>query len=330
MPYYSVYGIRLKTNTEISCLSLSSLQTNPDISVFLDKSFPDDISTKIGDLGEIYFPGTESNGNSITRLQVNVTKDGSLFHFLYDTGVQFVCERSGAKAWGIWCKPYGPQDAVLYLLGPILGFMLRLRGITCLHASSIVVGNEALAILGPSGAGKSTLAAEFAASGYAILGDDLLPIREAENIFEAVSGYPRLKLWPGTLSNTAWDTLSLPQLTENWDKRYLDLEEHGLGFGQGSIPLGALYILDQGTACDRALKIDEVKPTAAVPVLATNTYRTELLDKRMRAEEFVFLGRLVNQVPVRRICGYRNVAALANIRERIIDDFQQIQCRRPR
>ncbi len=42
------------------------------------------------------------------------------------------------------------RGEVLGLLGLILGFVLRLRGVTCLHASAIAVRDRAIALLGPA------------------------------------------------------------------------------------------------------------------------------------------------------------------------------------
>ena len=42
------------------------------------------------------------------------------------------------------------RGEVLGLLGLILGFVLRLRGVTFLHASAIAVRDRAIALLGPA------------------------------------------------------------------------------------------------------------------------------------------------------------------------------------
>ena len=47
--------------------------------------------------------------------------------------------------------------------------------------------------------------------------------------------------------------------------------------------------------------VERVRQVDAVPLLAANTYRNELLDAAMRAQEFESLTRLVSGVPVLRL-----------------------------
>src|SRR5215469_301127 len=65
-------------------------------------------------------------------------------------------DQAGAEVRARWAAASTFEDAVTYLLGPVLGFVLRLRGRTCLHASAVAVGGQAIALAGSSGAGKST------------------------------------------------------------------------------------------------------------------------------------------------------------------------------
>ena len=101
--------------------------------------------------------------------------DGS-FRLRYSDGVEFGVDRRGTRVWASGPEGTLPEYLAVYLLGPVMGFVLRLRGITCLHASAVMVDNRALAFLGPPGAGKSTLAAAFALSGHPVLSDDVLPL----------------------------------------------------------------------------------------------------------------------------------------------------------
>ena len=77
-----------------------------------------------------------------------------------------------------WEEPLTYADAAVYLLGPVLGFVMRLRGIVPLHASAVMIGTGATVFVGDAGAGKSTTAGAFAALGYGVLSDDLLPLMD--------------------------------------------------------------------------------------------------------------------------------------------------------
>ena len=120
--------------------------------------------------------------------------------------------------------------------------LLRRRGITCLHASCVVVGETALALVGQSGAGKSTTAAALSARGYSVISDDVLPLKEVEDRFYAIPGYPRLRLWPTSVEALYGHREAQPQLAPNFDKRYLALSPDNFSFDP--LPLKAIYFLN--------------------------------------------------------------------------------------
>lgn len=62
------------------------------------------------------------------------------------------------------------------LIAQVLPFAAVLRGLEVLHASAVVFGGEAVAILGPSGAGKTSLALALSRLGAGFLADDVLAL----------------------------------------------------------------------------------------------------------------------------------------------------------
>lgn len=163
--HYDVYGLHFSANIEIPGLSAEKAdKRTTDIEINMG-FLPDDIQRLIANPSSEYYldPGYEKDDPP--HLIINTLQDGNYFHFSYEYGVEFIVNQSATKVWGRWKEPLVLEDAALYLLGPVIGFMLRLRGITCLHASGVVVDGQAFALTGPSGAGKSTLAASFAAAG---------------------------------------------------------------------------------------------------------------------------------------------------------------------
>ena len=97
------------------------------------------------------------------------------------------------------CEGHEPEDAEQALVGPVLANALRLQGVAMLHASAVVVGGRAVAISAPSGFGKSTLATALTRAGATLLGDDVLPLERAVDIYLALPYLPRLKLWADSL-----------------------------------------------------------------------------------------------------------------------------------
>lgn len=65
------------------------------------------------------------------------------------------------------------DDLTAFLTGSVLGILLHLRQSVVLHASAVLVGEQAVLFCGASGAGKSTLSAALGKRGYPMLSDDL-------------------------------------------------------------------------------------------------------------------------------------------------------------
>jgi hypothetical protein len=210
------------------------------------------------------------------------------------------------------------------LLGPILGFVLTLRGTTCLHASAVAFDNKAVALLGPRSAGKSTTAAAFARLGYSVLTDDVVAIDDRGDSFLIQPGYPRLRLWADSVGALFGAGDALPLLTPNWDKRYLDLTSRDYQFQQKPLPLAAVYILGERSDDSSAPFVEAVSANTGMMSLVVNSYATYLKDKKMRAQEFDLLSRISARVPLRRVTPHADAAHLSRLCEIIIDDFQTV------
>src|SRR5690349_11204395 len=166
--------------------------------------------------------------------------DGEYYRFYYADQTQFVIDRSGSEVWAEWSSPLTLEDTATYLLGPVLGFVMLLRGVVCLHASAVAIGNEAIALLGPAGSGKSTTAAAFAERGYSVLAEDVVTLDDRGDRFLVRPGYPCIRLWPSSVKALYGSETHLPRLTPNWDKCYLDLAER---FHDTPLRLAAIYQL---------------------------------------------------------------------------------------
>jgi len=201
-----------------------------------------------------------------------------------------------------------------------MGFVLRLRGITCLHASAIALGDCAIALAGSPGAGKSTLAAAFARNGFPVLSDDVVALADVGRQFLAQPGYPRVNLWPDSVHSVFGPDDTLPRITPTWDKRYLGLGQNGCSFAAEPLPLRAVYILGTREATLALPVIEEVAGSEAFMALVANTYVNYLLDRDMRRQEFDLLGRVAASVPIKRVRSTANASGLARLQEAIIAD----------
>jgi len=263
------------------------------------------------------------------NLRVGLFPSGEHFGFFYGDGARFVVDRHGCDVWADWREDYSLEDACTYLLGPVMGFVLRLRGVVCLHASAVVVDDNAIALAGLPGTGKSTTAAAFACVGYPVISDDVVALADRGEQFLVQPGYPRVNLWPDSVRTLFGSQDALPRITPTWDKRYLTLGENGHGFASSPLPLEAIYILDSRDETLAAPIIEELSGKEAFMALAANTYVNYLLDQDMLRTEFDVLGRLVSEIPVRRVCPPAGSPAIFNLCEAIAADAKRVMTRAP-
>jgi hypothetical protein len=209
------------------------------------------------------------------------------------------------------------------LLGPILGFVLRLRGVNSLHASAVAFAEQAVAMLGPPEAGKSTIAAAFAVRGCPVLSDDLVAVKDQGDAFLVQPGYPRLNLWPDSVRALYGVADKLPQITAGW-KRFLDLTQDGYRFQRVPLPLAAIYLLGENALAPGPPTVEAVSGRAGLMAVVSNTYVNYLLDSGMRAREFELAGRVVSRIPVRRVCARRDPPSRSRIPDAILADLERL------
>src|SRR5215831_9472143 len=146
------------------------------------------------------------------------------FQLCYSDGTEFFVDASAERIWGSCSEPLTIEDLTTYLLGPVMGFVLRRRRVTPLHASAVRIGDAAVATAGPAAAGKSTTAAALALRGAPALCEDIAALEEEQGRFYVQPGYPRVCLWPDAVEALLGSRAALPDLTPTWNKKYLALD----------------------------------------------------------------------------------------------------------
>jgi hypothetical protein len=320
---YYAFGLSLCANIPIPGLITSSLKGEIDVRVWL-KSVPDWLEEKLAAQQAIRYSSPYQDEHGKPTLRVWEIADGDYFHLAYADSTEFIVNRTGTEIWANWHDDLTLEDTSTYLLGPILGLVLTLRGVTCLHASAIAFDDKAIALLGPRSAGKSTTAAAFARLGYSVLTDDVVAIDDRGDSFLVQPGYPRLRLWPDSVNALFGAGDALPLLTPNWDKRYLDLSSREYKFQHKPLPLAAVYILGERADDPAAPFAEAVSANTGMMSLVANSYATYLKDKNMRAQEFDLLSRISARVPLRHVTPHADAAHLSRLCEIIIDDFQMV------
>jgi len=319
MPYRcSIYGLGVIANRTIPGVPASPL-ASVDICInfgSLPAWLPEIRAAQI----EASFVADYTDECGNPALRVFRLLGGEFYRFCYADQTEFLIDRKGSEVWANWCEPLTIEDTATYLLGPVMGFVLLLRGLVCLHASAIAIGNEAIALVGPAGAGKSTTAAAFFNRGYSVLAEDVVTFDDRGSEFFVRPGYPCIRLWPPAVKALFGSENHLPKLTPNWDKCFLDLGERQ--FQQKPLPLAAIYQL--GARSDNGPVVEAVDRAEGLMSLVANTYATKLMDKEMRAREFELLTRVLNNVPLRRVTPHNDPARISELCESIVTDFESL------
>jgi hypothetical protein len=182
--------------------------------------------------------------------------------------------------------PDAPDKLLVFaMLGPVMAWVLHLRGLFLLHGSSVAIDGKSVCLMGDKMAGKSTTAASFVRAGYDLVTDDLLVVDPAAPQDRMlIPGYPQLKLTESAAEQIKLvNARPLPLVTELADKRQYSLSE----FHEAPLGLDYLFVLERGGEVPRV----EALPFAdAVAALARFNYITRFstapFSKAERAAHF--------------------------------------------
>lgn len=299
--FNSLFGLRVRSNLHIPGLIPSSAANGaPDVEIHLGGA-PGASGETIGGPEELIYASSYTTDSGDPALHIWKIASGAFLRLDYFDGMQFWLDPAGTALWAVWPAGSSLEDAAAYLLGPVFGLVLRLRGVTCLHASAVTFENGALAFAGCEGAGKSTTAAALARRGHAVISDDIVALVERDRTFFVRPAYPYLSLWPESVKIIYGSDKSLPLLSPSLEKRQLFLAENHLRFAREALPLRAIFLLGARSPDAAAPFAEELPPRERLLSLVANSYATNLLDMDMRASEFELLGRLLATVPVWRL-----------------------------
>ena len=321
--FYSVFGLSLACNRRLPRLSTEPASAGEPLHVALGE-VPFDLPPAAAPGWALVFESTILGLDSEPSVRIWRQEGGGPYRFLYSDRTEFFVDREGRRLWVRWAPPSSLEDAAGYLLGPILGFVLRLRGVVTLHASSVVVDGFALALAGAAGSGKSTTAAAFAQRGYPILSDDVVALEPAGSEFLVRADCSQLRLWPASSEMLYGSLDALPRLSSTWDKRFLDLEEHGYLAEREPRPLAAVYLLTPEDTESPQPSVRGLAGRRGLMTLVANTY-AHLLDRQMQAHEFEILARLQAEIPLLRL--RRPTAGIdpLELSDFIVDDFRRLR-----
>lgn len=322
MVFHRLYGLLVETNKAIPGVPvLSASEGVIDVRIRLrPKASP--LSTSSLPQEAFYVSRMkDENGNPVLRAVL--LADARHLALIYSDGTRFALECRGNEVFADWPDPLTLEDAAPYLVGPVLGVILRLRGMFPLHASAVSIGDQAIALVGPAGAGKSTTAAAFARCGYRVISDDVVALAPEGRRFGIPPGYPRVNLWIESVRAMFGSGVSLPLISPGWDKLFMALDPH-TQFETRSLPLGGIYVLQNRATGISGPVVERLTGAEAFFALLGNTYMNYLPDTEGRRREFELLGRVVSEVPIRRLQAPADLSMVNDVCATIAADMENV------
>lgn len=312
--HYTAYGLRLSSQRELPGLQPVASPFDADVEIVWR-------SADLLDSAQRNFRCAASS-TTVPGLFFHRANNSAGHWLFYEDGPSFVVGCLGDRVAVHVTSEISDETVATYLLGPVLGFVLRLRRMLCLHASAVAIDSGVVAFAGPAGSGKSTWAAAFAARGYPILADDKVVLVSNGCDFWAQPGAPRLRLWPDTADAVVGHHADLPRILPEdptFDKRYLDFSRLPGGFAAAPLPLTRIFLLGARAMDAHLVGLRRIHPHPALIGLAANTYMNHLADRTSRAWEFDALARVVERTPVYFVTPPTGVPDLAVLYDAILD-----------
>jgi hypothetical protein len=320
---YQVYGVGIESNAVIS--GLEPLENISEISLrFESGSAPEWVKDAQQLRGRVLaHRGTEETAGEPT-FTLTEYGESEYYGLSYAEGASFLVNQAANRVWGAFEPPLTIEDLATYFLGPVLGFVLRQRHVTCLHASSVELHGQGVVFSGDAGQGKSTTAGALALRGVPVVAEDIVALELTESTIWVRPGYPRVCLWPDAVHKLVGDAEAFPKLTPTWEKRYLPLDGVHGKFAAQKVPLGLIYIFAGRIADANAPWVEEVNPREGLLELVQKTYMNWLLDRERRAKEFHDLWKVVGRIPVRRIFAHEDPSKIGELCDLILTDAARV------
>ena len=323
----TIFGLGVRINRSLAALVTLPVAQQIDVIIefgYLPAGSCEAVSSSVDE----FYVSQHRNASGEPTVRAARLKCSGALRMSYVDGTVFVINEEATQVWATTPLDQTVEDTAAYLLGPIMGTVLRTRGVMCLHGSAVAINNCAVALVGVSGSGKSTTAAAFARLGYPVLSDDILSLTDNRSHFLVRPAYPRVRLWPESVAGLFGSVDMLPRMTPNWEKRFLGLNAPGYSFQSEPLPLAAIYFLAPRATLDTIQPVVEtVRSTEALMALVSDSYAANYTHKALRATEFEVLSRLVQSVPLRRVAASADFSRINELCHAITQDLQTLRCR---
>ena len=143
-PSYAVCGLGLQCNVALAALSGLPAPARVDVRVTLGALPADAVEAS---RAPDYFVDEDVDQHGVPFMTVARVAGGRYYRVAYGEGVTAIVDARGSAVWATWSGAMTVDDASSYLTGSLLGFVLRLRGVACMHGSAIAVDGKAIALV---------------------------------------------------------------------------------------------------------------------------------------------------------------------------------------
>jgi hypothetical protein len=242
--------------------------------------------------------------------------DGSWLRILYKhyrEWADFVIDPVGRRVWLSVSDGAVLADMAELLLGPVFSCVLSHRGLTCLHASVVEIGDRAIAFVGPKGAGKSTTAMASVLRGAMLVSDDVAVLAERGGWPVVEPGRARARMHTDTAAALSVGFADLQPVVMAGHgpvgKRVVQLATPRRNDAE-ALPLDAIVLLGALTAADAPPRMDRARPADALPRLMASRHMATLLDRSAHARDLAVLAGVLARVPVYDLIRPDRLAAL--------------------
>lgn len=218
-----------------------------------------------------------------------------------DRFAEFDVSRDGTQIRVLASGDVPEADVASLLEGAILGGAMRLLGKLCLHASVLVAGGSAVALMGESRAGKSSLACALMGHGSRLLSDDFATIEFHEDGVFVQPGRIRLRLWPDSAARLASASALLERLYPSVPVLEKLILSDPDAISREPARLAAIYVLASRESGLEAPRIDAMAPGERLARLAENLYGQIAPEAEARRAELSALARLTATVPIHQL-----------------------------
>ena len=247
-------------------------------------------------------------------------QDGSTY-VRWDTVGEFLVSAGGRRITWRAAEASSFESFQVYMLGQALSFALVKQGFEPLHATVVVVDDQAVGFLGSNAFGKSSLAACFLEAGHRLLTDDLLILQESSGRIVAYPGPQRIKLFPAMASRFLAHTVNPVPMNRDTAKLVLPLDD-----GQTCrtpVALEAIYSLAAPADAGRrpGVEIETLSRRQAFVELVKGTFNRRLVDPQRLERQFRVMANLTDLIRVRKLTYPRVIDRLQEVRDVVLADL---------